>query len=237
MYLLSGVDPMRVMAVRGLASLEPPKPTKAAIAKHRTAALTLLAAAGVDTTNVLAKPTVSFAETVHHVLVVWYDVAAGVLRLFAPPPLDDTSMKALELLNGSIVLDLAHTPIEDVDATARVMALMSVGGDDAEDLYARFIEPHCRRYDADFPPPCIADFEELWGGMFRYYVGGSNAQPTACDVWIDRVYAFGVGWVPPVQKAKAKAKAKPKAKATAKAKPKAKAKPNPKAKPKRRATT
>jgi hypothetical protein len=43
------------------------------------------------------------------------------------------------------------------------MALMSVGGDDAHDLHARFIAPQSHRYDEDFTPPSPEDLEELWG--------------------------------------------------------------------------
>ena len=40
---------------------------------------------------------------------------------------------------------------------------MSIGGDDAVDSQARFIEPRRHRYDEDFEPPSVADLEELLG--------------------------------------------------------------------------
>lgn len=228
---MHGPNPLHMFAVRGLASLAAPeKPAKGALAKLRTATLTTLAAAGLDTSHFLPQAKADFATSRHHMLIVWNDVAAGTLRLFAPPAtlLDDTSLSALDLLHGQMVLDLDSIPIEDVDATARVMSLMSVGGDDAADVHARFIGPHLGRYADDFPAPTVEDFEELWGVLFKWYIGGNSHPPTdPVDAWLDRVYAFGVGWFPPVEKAARKKKPaakKPAAKKTA-AKKKAAKKP------------
>lgn len=199
-----GPNPFFILAVRSLASVEEPKRTKAALQRFRTAVWTTLAAAGVDMTGVLERPTQAFEDASRHALVVWYDVAAGALRLFAPrlDVLDSTSESALKLLNGSIVMDLAATPIEDVDATARVMSLMSVGGEDAADVHSRFIAPFVDRYDDSFTPPSVDDLGAVWGRIFPFYFGGDKYPPGPCDVWIDRVYAFGVGWVAPVKKRK-----------------------------------
>jgi len=210
-----GPTPFFILAVRSLASLDEPERTKTALKRFRTAVWTTLAAAGVDMTGVLEQTTQPFEDASrHHALVVWYDVAAGALRLFAPrlDVLDPTSEQALKLISGSIVMDLSKTPIEDVDATARVMSLMSVGGEDAADVHSRFIAPHVDRYDDDFAPQTVADLEAVWGRMFPFYFGGDKYPPKPCDVWIDRVYAFGVGWVAPVKKKKATRKKKAPAK-------------------------
>lgn len=191
------VNPMRVFAVRALASLGQPAENEAGLEKYRTALRTTLAAAGIEMENVVEQPSVSFSKTKHHALIVWYDVPCDALRLFAPPLglLDDTTRSALDLLNGSITTDLDAVPIEDVDAVARLMALMSVGGDDAEDLHARIIAPRLDRYDEAFTPPSVSDLEELWRRIFPYYFGGTSTPPTELDAWIARAYAFGVGHV------------------------------------------
>jgi hypothetical protein len=191
------LNPVRLFAVRALASLGQPVETRAGMSTFRTALRTTLAAAGVDTDNIVSQPSVSFTGTKHHALIVWYDVPCDALRLFAPPLrlIDETSARALDLLNGSVTTDLDLAPIEDVDAAARLMALMSVGGDDPADLHARFIEPQLHRYDEDFTPPSVTDLGELWRRIFPYYFGGTSTPPTALDAWIARAWAFGVGHV------------------------------------------
>jgi len=190
------VNPMRVFAVRALASLDAPD-DQAEMKKYRNALRTTLEAAEVDMSNVARQPRVSFSGTEHHALIVWYDIPCDALRLFAPPLklIDETTERALDLLNGSVTTDLDAIPIEDVDAAARLMALMSVGGEDAADLHARFIEPHVGRYDAEFTPPSVEDLEELWSSIFPYYIGGTSTPPTAMDAWIARAWAFAVGHV------------------------------------------
>ncbi len=194
------MNPMRVFAVRSIASLGQPNDSAAALKKLRTAFRTVLAAADVDTSNIVPQPSASFSETKHHALIVWYDEPCEALRLFAPPLdlLDETTVMALDLLQGTVTMNLDSVPIEDADAVTRLMALMSVGGDDAADVHARFVRPRIHRYDEDFTPPSVEDLAELWGKIFPYYVGGTSAAPTELDVWFARVYAFGVGYVPPV---------------------------------------
>ena len=191
------VNPMRVFAVRAIASLGQPVEDKAGMKKFRTALRTTLEAAGIDMENVAPQPTVSFSGTRPHAVIVWYDVPCDALRLFAPPLalIDETTERALDLLNGSVTTDMDLAPIEDVDAVTRLMALMSVGGDDAEDLHARFIAPRLHRYDEEFTPPSVGDLEELWRRIFPYYFGGTSTPPTTLDAWIGRAWAFGVGHV------------------------------------------
>jgi hypothetical protein len=190
------LNPMHLFAIRSLATIGSAT-TKAGLMRYRTAVCTVLEAAGLDMANVTPQPTASFSDTEHHALVVWYDVPCDALRLFAPPCrlIDETTENALSLLDGSITTELDTIPIEDVDAVARMMALMSVGGDDADDLHARFIEPHAYRYDDDFTAPSAADLEELWGRLFPYYFGGTSAAPGPVNAWISRAYAFGVAHV------------------------------------------
>lgn len=230
------VNPMRVFAVQGVASLAVPR-TDAEKKKLRTALLTVLGAADLDTDGIGDKPTASNKEFAEHTLVLWYDVDADALRLFAPTPkvIDETTTRALDLLHGSVHADLRALPIEDLDAVARVLALMSAGGSDAADLHARLVAPNLGRYDDDFVPPTPADLAALWGIWWPYYLGGTSVKPGPVEAWITRAYAFGSGPLPEAAKTKAKAAAKPKAKAAApkKAKAKAKAKPAKKASPKR----
>jgi len=206
------VNPMRVVAVRAIASLGQPAENQAAMKRYRTALRTTLAAAEIDVENVVEQPRVSFARGKRHALIVWYDVPCDALRLFAPPLelIDETTRLALELLNGSVTTDLDAVPIEDVDAIARMMALMSVGGDDAADLHARFVAPRLHRYGDDFTPPSVDDFDELWRRIFPHYIGGTSTPPTQLDAWISRAYAFGVGHVERPARAKPKRAKAPK---------------------------
>jgi hypothetical protein len=188
--------PIHAFAVRALASLAPPD-GEAAMRRHRTAVRTILEAAGVEMGFVLQQPRASFSRTKHHALVVWHDVPCDALRLFVPPLelIDETTESALLLLNGSFTSRLDEIPIEDVDALTRLMALMSAGAGDAADLHARFIAPNAERYDEELSPPDVAELEQLWGRFFPFYVGGTSTPPSVLDLWIARVYAFGVGLV------------------------------------------
>lgn len=188
------VNPMRLFTVRALASLEPPQ-TQTEMREYRTALRTTLEAGGVEMAEVVDQPTASFSDGSRHALLVWYDVPCDALALFAPPLelIDAVTESALLLLNGCVMTNLASVPIEDVDAAARLMALMSVGADDARDLHARFIAPNRHRYDSDLTAPTVSDLEALWRRIFPFYVGGTNAPPNAIDVWITRAYAFGTG--------------------------------------------
>ena len=204
------LNPMRVFSVRAIASLGQPADSQAALRKYRTALLATLGASGIDMENVIEQPSVSFLRTKPHALIVWYDVPCDALRLFAPPleVIDDTTGGALVLLNGSVTTDLDTVPIEDVDAITRMMALMSVGGDDAADLHARFIAPRLDRYDEDFSPPSVEDLDELWRRNCPYYFGGTSTPPSELDVWVARASAFGVGHVERPAPAKAPKRAK-----------------------------
>ncbi len=205
------LNPVRLFAVRAIASLGQPAETRDGMSSHRTALRTTLAATGIVTDNIVPQPTASFTGTKHHALIVWYDVPCDALRLFAPPLrlIDETTERALDLVNGSVTTDLDLAPIEDVDAAARLMALMSVGGDDPADLHARFIEPQLHRYDEDFTPPSVEDLQALWRRIFPYYFGGTSTPPTTLDAWIARTWAFGVGHVErPAPKTKTRARAR-----------------------------
>lgn len=201
------VNPMRVFAVRGVASLDVPE-TDAEKKRLRTALRTVLAAADVDTDRMGAKATLSNKEYAEHTIIVWYDVACDALRVFAPTTrmIDDTTASALELLNGSVHADLTTLPIEDLDAVVRVLALMSGGGEDARDLHARVVVPNLNRYDEDFVPPTVEELEEMWGVWFQQYAGGTSSALAPIEAWISRAYAFGTGAVPPARPSGARQK-------------------------------
>ncbi|MBN9163467.1 MAG: hypothetical protein BGO98_31690 [Myxococcales bacterium 68-20] len=194
--LSPSLNPMCFFALRAIASLHAPE-GQAEMRKYRTALRSTLEAAGIDMGHVLPQACASFAGTKQHALIVWYDVACDALRLFAPPVdlLDETTESALLLLDGTVATDLDALPIEDVDAVARMMALMGVGAEDAGELRAHFVAPHLHRYDEEFTPPSVAELEGLWKRIFPHYIGGTSAPPIALDVWIARAYAFGVAHV------------------------------------------
>lgn len=185
---------MTSFAVPAVASLAVPK-TKKQMELYRTALCTTLTAAGLDMDGVF-EPALPFSSPKHS-LLVWHDVNCDALRLFAPPVavLDDTTTRALDLLNGHRIADLHAAPIEDVDAATRIMALMGAGGDDASELHARFVVPQLHRYDDDFTPPDVSDLAELWNRVYEHYIGGTNFAPTELDAWIAKAYAFGIGLV------------------------------------------
>lgn len=184
---------MNAFAVSAVAGLAVPK-TKREMELYRTAICTTLGAAGLDMDGI-AEPDAPF-KSPKHALLVWHDVNCDAIRLFAPPvdTLDDTSTQALDLLNGSRISNLDAVPIEDLDAATRIMALMGAGGDDAGELYARFVAPHLHRYDDEFTPPDADDLAELWNQVYAYYIGGTNFAPTELDAWIAKAYAFGIGF-------------------------------------------
>ncbi len=194
--LSPSLNPICFFALRAIASLHAPE-GQVEMRNYRTALRSTLQAAGVDMGQVLVQARASFVGTKQHALIVWYDVPCDALRLFAPPVelLDETTESALLLLEGTVATDLEALPIEDVDAVARMMALMGVGAEDAGELRARFVAPHLHRYDEEFTPPSVAELEGLWKRISPYYVGGTSAPPIALDVWIARAYAFGVGHV------------------------------------------
>lgn len=191
-------SPLRGFAVRAVASLDAPD-TKAGRKKLRTALLTTLSAAGIDVSRMGKQATASAEEFADHTLLVWFDVACDALRIFAPTEnaIDDTTAKALELLNGSVILDWSSLPVEDLDAAVRVLARMKGAGVDAEDLHARLVAPNLHMWDEAFTAPDVSELEELWGTWFRYYVGGDGAPPVAIEAWIARAFAFGSGAIPP----------------------------------------
>lgn len=186
-------EPTRVFAVRALSSLETPE-TKADMLRHRSAFTVTLEAAGVDMSNLRAKPSASYKETYHHALLCWYDMTADELRLFAPGAhkLDETTESALSLLDGVIIGDWEDHEIEEVDAAIRLMALMGTGGATAAELHANHVVPNLARYDEDFTPPDLDDLESMWCQLRPYYLGGTSAVPNDLDVWVDRTYAFGI---------------------------------------------
>jgi hypothetical protein len=187
--LFNQVNPMFVFAVRGLASLESAE-KKAEMLRHRSAFRVTLEAAGVDLSRLADKP----RGTERGSLVCWYDMTGEALRLFfvGDDDLDDTTAQALELLNGTIVGDWENHPIEDVDASIRLMALMGTGGATAAELYEKHVVPNADRYDDDFTAPTVEDLEELWCTWRAHYRGGSTAAPDDIDAWIMRTYAFAI---------------------------------------------
>lgn len=187
------VHPFRLFAIRSLASLDTPE-TRAEMLRHRGAFTVTLAAAGVNMGRVKAKPSASFTDTYHHVLICWYDVTLDAFRLFAPSErrIDELTEGALALLDGSIHSDLDAAPIEDVDAAVRLMALMGVGGSTVEELYESVVSRNLHRYDDDFTPPSLDDLAALWATLQPYYWGGTSAAPSDLDVWVARTYAFGL---------------------------------------------
>ena len=188
---------LSAFAVRAIASLDVPS-TNAPKKRLRTALVTTLEAAGVETEGFGSGPKVANADFHEHRLVVWYDVACDALRVFAPSEaaVDETTALALDLLQGEVHVDLARLPIEDLDAVVRVLALMSAAGDDAADLHAALVAPNAHRYDDDFVAPTAEDLEALWGTWARYYVGGSSAPLGRVNAWIARAHAFGTGPLP-----------------------------------------
>lgn len=183
------VNPMFVFAVRGLASLEGAE-KKTEMLRHRSAFRVTLEAAGVDLSNLAAKP----RSTARGSLVCWYDMTGEALRLFfvSDDDLDETTSQALELLNGAVIGDWENHPIEDVDASLRLMALMGTGGATAAALFEAHVVPNAGRYDDDFPCPTLEDLEELWCTWRAHYRGGTTAAPDDIDAWIMRTYAFAI---------------------------------------------
>lgn len=193
LFVDPSVNPLRVFAVRSLASLDVPDEAMAEMQRHRTALLTVLSAAGVDVARIAKKASASFSEDERHVLVAWYDIGANQLRLFAPPRhlVDETTERAMDLLAGNVIPDLDAVPIEDADACIRLMALLSVGGESPEELHERFVAPREDLYDDDFVAPEVADLAALWGQFMRHYVGGTNAAPFDIEPWLAQTFAFG----------------------------------------------
>lgn len=186
---LNQILPMFVFAVRGLASLERPE-KKAEMLRHRSAFRVTLEAAGVDLSNLSAKPSTKTTGA----LVCWYDMTGGALRLFfvSDDDLDETTEQALELLNGTIIGDWERHPIEDVDASIRLMALMGTGGATAAELHEKHLSPNAERYDEDFTAPSVEDLEEMWCTWRAHYIGGTTAAPDDLDAWVTRSYAFAL---------------------------------------------
>lgn len=184
------INPMYVFAVRGLASLDRPK-KKTEMLQHRSACRVTLEAAGVDLSSFGPKPP---SKAPRGAFVVWYDMTSVALRLFfvSDDDLDETTEQALELLNGMIIGDWERHPIEDVDASIRLMALMGTGGMTAAELYARHVVPNLERYDEDFTAPTPEDLEEMWCTWREHYIGGSTAAPDDLDAWVSRTFAFGL---------------------------------------------
>jgi hypothetical protein len=187
--LFNQVNPMFVFAVRGLASLDRAQ-KKAEMLRHRSAFRVTLEAAGVDLSNLADEPRGAARGS----LVCWYDMTGEALRLFfvSDDALDETTEQALELLSGTIIGDWENHPIEDVDASIRMMALMGTGGQTAEALFEAHVVPNADRYDDDFPAPTVEDLEELWCTWRAHYLGGSTAAPEDVDAWIMRTYAFAI---------------------------------------------
>lgn len=180
---------MFAFAVRGLASLDGAE-KKSEMLRHRSAFRVTLEAAGLDLSNVEEKP----ASKARATLVCWYDMTSNALRLFVvgDDDLDETTAQALELLNGIIVGDWERHPIEDVDASIRMMALMGTGGATAAELHENHVVPNAHRYDEDFTPPSVDDLQELWCTWRAHYIGGSTAAPDDIDAWVMRTFAFGI---------------------------------------------
>jgi hypothetical protein len=187
--LFNQSNPLFMFAVRGLASLEGAD-SKKEMLRHRSAFRVVLEAAGVDMSNLSAKP----KATGRGSLVCWNDRTSNVLRLFfvSDDDLDETTEQALELLNGSIIGDWERHPSEDVDATIRMMALVGTGGMTAAELHARHVVPNADRYDDDFTAPSVEDLEELWCTWRAHYLGGTDPAPDDIDAWVMRTFAFGV---------------------------------------------
>lgn len=183
--LFNQVNPTFVFAVRALASLDSTDPRKL-----RSAFRVTLEAAGVDLSALSRKARV----TPPHALVCWYDMTSAALRLFvvAEDNLDDTTIRALELLDGSIIGDWENHAIEDADAAIRLMALMGTGGETAAELFTNHVAPNRARYDEDFTAPTEEDLAELWCSWRDFYIGGTTTPPRNIEASISRAFAFGI---------------------------------------------